>query len=351
MAFKILSIDGGGIRGIIPGQILVALEQKLQAKTNNPEARIGDYFDMVAGTSTGAILTAAYVCPDEKGRPKFTAQEAVDFYIEDGDDIFDVGFWRKIGTIGGLNDEKYSAKELERVLENAFGDTKLSELLKPTCFISYDIRQRRPIVFTQHDAVKKNKDFLVRDLLRGSSAAPTYFETARIYSLGSEKKKYVLVDGGMVANDPTLCAYSEAITFKKVSGIKNMMILSLGTGKQLKPYAYSEVKDWGPIGWAKPAINIAVEGGPQMTAYHMESIASTVKGSKFIRIQPDLYGADFALDNASPENLQALKSAGIKNAKKFDKQLDVVVKYLIKNQPEYIKDKLFQYLVVSARLD
>ena len=58
MAFKILSIDGGGIRGIIPGQILVALEEKLQAKTNNPEARIGDYFDMVAGTSTGAILTA-----------------------------------------------------------------------------------------------------------------------------------------------------------------------------------------------------------------------------------------------------------------------------------------------------
>ena len=330
MTKKILSIDGGGIRGILPGQILVVLEEKLKAKTGNDGARIVDFFDMVAGTSTGAILSAAYVCPDGNGKVKFTAQEALNFYLDEGDDIFDVGFWQKLTSMGGLTDEKFSAKELERVLDNAFGETKLSELLKPTCLVSYDVSKRLPIIFTQHDAVKKNKDFLVKDVLRGSSAAPTYFEAARIYSIPPEKKKYVLVDGGMVANDPTLCAYSEALnTFDDVNGIKDMVIFSIGTGKNLKRYSYSQIKDWGPLSWAKPSIDIALEGGPQMIEFHMENIASTVPGSKFYRIQPELFGADTSLDNASRDNLDALRDAGMENAKIHDALLDEIVDELV----------------------
>lgn len=78
---RILSIDGGGIRGILPGLILVCLEEKLKIKSGNPNARLGDFFDLVAGTSTGAILSAAYLCPNDKGKPKFSAQEAVNFYL------------------------------------------------------------------------------------------------------------------------------------------------------------------------------------------------------------------------------------------------------------------------------
>lgn len=334
MTFKILSIDGGGIRGIVPGQILVELEKKLQKKSGDKQARLGNYFDMVAGTSTGAILAAAYVCPEKPGqksaKAKFSAQDAVDLYLEEGDEIFDVSFWRKIGTLGGLNDEKYSARELERVLKNAFSDTLLSELLKPTCLISYDVKKRIPVIFTQHDAVKTKRDFLVRDLLRGSSAAPTYFEAARIFSQGSIRKKHILVDGGMVANDPTLCAYSEAIKFDAVKGIRDMMIFSLGTGKNLKSYSYPDIKDWGPLGWAKPSIDIALEGGPQMTEYHMKQIASTVRGSRFYRIQPELHGADTALDNASYDNLMKLKDAGMKNAEEHNKTLDKIVDELLK---------------------
>jgi len=330
MTKRILSIDGGGIRGILPGQILVVLEEKLKAKTGNDDARIADFFDMVAGTSTGAILSAAYVCPDDNGKVKFTAQEALNFYLDEGDDIFDVGFWQKFTSMSGLTDEKFSARELERVLDNAFGETKLSELLKPTCLVSYDVSKRMPIIFTQHDAVKKSKDFLVKDVLRGSSAAPTYFEAARIYSISPEKKKYVLIDGGMVANDPALCAYSEALnTFDDVSGIKDMVIFSLGTGKNLKRYSYSQIKDWGPLSWAKPSIDIALEGGPQMIEFHMENIASTVDGSKFFRIQPELFGADTSLDNASRDNLDALRDAGMENAKIHDALLDEIVDVLV----------------------
>jgi len=329
MTIRILSIDGGGIRGIIPGQILISLEEKLKSKSGDSNARIGDYFDLVAGTSTGAILCAAYVCPDNKGKPKYSAKEAVNFYLEDGDEIFDVGFWRTVGTLGGNTDEKYSADELERILENAFGEVKLSELLKPTCLVSYDVKQRIPVIFKQHTAVAKQRDFLVRDALRGSTAAPTYFEAARIYSLPPLKQKFVLVDGGMVANDPTLCAYSEAIKFDSVKGIKDMVIVSLGTGKQLKSYSYSEIKDWGPLGWAKPSIDIALEGGPQMTAYHMTQIASTIKKPKYFRIQPDLYGADPALDNATRENLENLRNAGIRNAQDYDGMLDEIAEILV----------------------
>lgn len=332
---RILSIDGGGIRGILPGMILVELEKKLQAISGKPEARIADYFDLVAGTSTGAILCAAYVCPGAKRKPKFTAQEAVNFYLEDGDDIFDVGLWKTISSLGGAADEKYSAKELERVLNTAFGDIKLSELLRPTCFVAYDVSNRLPIIFKQHSAVAKNRDFLVRDVLRGTSAAPTYFEAARIYSLPPVPEKFVLVDGGVAANDPALCAYSEAIKFSNVAGIKDMIIVSLGTGKKLQGYSYSEIKDWGPFGWAKPVIDIALEGGPQMTAYYLQQIASTVTNSKYYRIQPELYGADPALDNASRENLELLRNAGRQNAAVFDETLTEIANLLVSNGGDF----------------
>ncbi|MBA4712610.1 MULTISPECIES: patatin-like phospholipase family protein [Citrobacter] len=331
MAMRILSIDGGGIRGILPGMLLVALEKKLQDKEKKPTARIADYFDLVAGTSTGAILCSAYVCPDATGTPKFSAQEAVNFYLQDGDEIFDVGIWKTISSLGGVSDEKYPATELERVLKTAFGDTKLSKLLKPTCFVAYDVSSRLPVIFKQHSAVAKKRDFLVRDVLRATSAAPTYFEAARIYSLPPLPQKYVLVDGGVVANDPALCAFSEAIKFSNVAGIKDMIIVSLGTGKKLQGYSYSEVKDWGPFGWAKPAIDIALEGGPQMTAYYLQQIASTVKNAKYYRLQPELYDADPTLDNASRENLERLHNAGLQNAAAFDNTLNEIATLLVSN--------------------
>jgi len=127
--FRILSIDGGGIRGILPGQVLVALEKKLQKKSGNPNARIADFFDMIAGTSTGGILTCLYLCPDEKNpaRPRFTAQEAVDLYLKYGNDIFRDNIRQKLRSFGGLTDQKYSADSLENLLRKYFKE--ISNLL------------------------------------------------------------------------------------------------------------------------------------------------------------------------------------------------------------------------------
>ena len=110
--YSILSFDGGGIRGIIPGQVMVTLEAKLAERVaQNPslkllypnEVRLADFFDFFAGTSTGGILTSLYLCPDPKNltRPRFSAQEAVNLYLEYGDDIFEVSVWKKIASGDG----------------------------------------------------------------------------------------------------------------------------------------------------------------------------------------------------------------------------------------------------------
>jgi patatin-like phospholipase/acyl hydrolase len=335
VAIRILSIDGGGIRGILPGEILVSLEHKLKVQSGNPDARIGDFFDLIAGTSTGAVLGAAYIFPNKEGRPKFSAQEAVNIYFKEGDKVFNGGIWPYLDKLRLLKEEKYSTHELEKILKKYFGKTKLSELLKPTCFISYDIKKREQVIFRQHCALVRNEDFLVSDLLRGSTAAPTYFEPARIYSLSPINKKYILVDGGMVASDPALCAYSEAIKFSGVSGIKDMIIVSLGTGKQLTSYKYKETKNWGIFNWARPAIDIALSGGAQMTHYYLKQISSTVENTKYYRIQPDLYDANSALDDASPKNLKKLKKSGERNAKYYDKLLDDIARTLTNTQDNH----------------
>src|SRR5207253_3171898 len=129
-------IDGGGIRGIIPGRVLVFLEEKLQEISGDSNTRISDAFDLIAGTSTGGILTCLYLCPDSgSSRPRFSAAQAVDLYLQNGDDIFDVSIWKRISSVGGVADEKYSAAPLGKVLHDYFGDLQLSQLLKP-CLVA-----------------------------------------------------------------------------------------------------------------------------------------------------------------------------------------------------------------------
>ena len=207
---RILSIDGGGIRGIIPGRILMYLEKKLQEIDNNPDGRLADYFDMIAGTSTGGILTCTFLCPDSENnnRPKFTAAEAVDLYIKRGKIIFSRSLWQFLKSAGGLVDEKHSEKEIVKAFSDYYGNVRLSELLKPSLITAYDIERRSAFFFTGHNAAVKKKDFLLKDVARATSAAPTYFEAAGIRNI--EGAFYGLVDGGVFANNPAMCAYAEA---------------------------------------------------------------------------------------------------------------------------------------------
>src|SRR5260370_12515238 len=178
---KILSIDGGGIRGIVPGQVLIAIETKLQQRTGNPDARIADFFDFFAGTSTGGILTCVLLCPSliDPKRARFSAKDAVKLYVENGSKIFDAGLWHKIVSLNGVLEEKYEAGGIDGWLEKYFGELRLSQLLKPCIITSYDIERRETKFFAQQDYSRlgDEADFLVKDVCRATSAAPTYFET------------------------------------------------------------------------------------------------------------------------------------------------------------------------------
>ena len=336
---RILSIDGGGIRGIIPGQILVALEEKLQQMDNNPDACLADYFDLIAGTSTGGILTCIYLCPseDDPKKPRFSAKDAVELYLNRGDEIFDVSFWHKVRSAGGITDEKYDEGNLEEALEDYLDDLMLSDLIKPSLITSYDIKNRKGHFFKSHRAKKdKSYDFRVRDAARATSAAPTYFEVARVKS--ADNLVYPLVDGGVFVNNPALCAYSEARTtkfdsFRNKPKAAEMAILSIGTGNEDESYEYKKAKDWGAVQWIVPIIDIMMSGVSQTVDYQLKQIYDAVgRPKQYMRISPDLFGADTKMDNASMKNLKALKQAGIENAKKYDKQLTDFAKILIDNK-------------------
>src|SRR5690606_3942695 len=136
---RILSIDGGGIRGVIPGMFLVALEEKIQQATNNPEAHLTDYFDFFAGTSTGGILLSILLCPDDNDpkKQKYTAKDALDIYLGDGEEVVSAPTWRRFLSKCGLLSELYDETILENVLKSYVGQKELSELLKP-CIITAD---------------------------------------------------------------------------------------------------------------------------------------------------------------------------------------------------------------------
>ncbi len=313
---RILSIDGGGIRGIIPGRILVYLEEKLKELDNNPDGRISDYFDMIAGTSTGGILTCAYLCPDkeDKGRPKYSARDAVNLYIDRGKEIFTRSLWQKLISVGGVADEKHSATKIEYYFKEYFGDTKLSELLKPSLITAYDTERRSAFFFTGHNAVSGGHDFFVRDVARATSAAPTYFEAAGIKSLSGIF--YSLIDGGVFASNPSMCAYAESrkYDFGKISrpGAKDMLILSLGTGKIEKQYLYNSVKDYGLIEWIRPVIDIMMTGVSETVHHQLLQIFNSVgMEDNYLRISPDLGDASPDMDEVSDLNIRNLVKAGV----------------------------------------
>jgi patatin-like phospholipase/acyl hydrolase len=340
---RILSIDGGGIRGILPGKILVALEEKLQKKDNNPDARVADYFDLIAGTSTGGILTCILLCPSETDstKSKYSAAQAVELYIKNGTSIFSVPAWKKFQSFDGIRDEKYGSENIETVLNQYLHHLRLSQLIKPCLITAYDVKRSKPTFFRQHRAANRAADgnqaydFYLRDVARATSAAPTYFEVAMANSLSGVS--YPLIDGGVFANNPALCAFAEATQYFSQDTDKltaqEMFIFSIGTASSSKSYEYDKVKNWGVIEWIKPVLDIMMDGVSKTIDYQLMQIYEAIGRSRqYVRINPVLNEAKSDMDDASPANLKALVADGIENAEKYDEVLDRVVEMLIANK-------------------
>ncbi len=330
----ILSIDGGGIRGIIPGVILQCLEEKLQKKTKT-NLFIGDFFDFIAGTSTGGILASIYLIPNIHNRAQHSAKDALGLYLKNGEDIFHSSIWDKVQRAKGLIDERYSSNSLEKHLAEFFKNITLKELIKPCLITSYEITSRKAHFFTKSKEDMCN--FYMKDVARATSAAPSYFEPALIKSL--HEQEFALVDGGVFANNPALCAYAEArkTQFKgKIANpsAKDMIIVSIGTGIVKEPYTYAEMKDAGEIEWLSPIIDILMSGNAETVDYQLSQMYCTLSGKDskdYHRLEPILKEASPKMDLATKSNIRHLQQAGYSYVEECESQLNEIVDKISEN--------------------
>lgn len=295
----ILSIDGGGIRGIIPATLLAKIEQI----TRKPA---GQLFDMIAGTSTGGILALALAKPDGGGSPQYPAEELIGLYEEHGPTIFRRKRWRRILAAANLFDEKYSAAGLESVLERYFGEERLSAAVCPLLVTSYEIERRFPFFFRSSAARRDVAyDFPMKLVGRATSAAPTYFEPLKIET-GDAAGYYALVDGGLYANNPAMCALVEA---RRLFGEEPLLVVSLGTGALTRPIEYEQACRWGVARWAKPVLEIAFDGVSSTVHHQLQQMLARSQGGvrHYYRFQPVLDAGLQDMDDASGGNVRRLK--------------------------------------------
>ncbi|XP_023007182.1 patatin-like protein 2 isoform X2 [Cucurbita maxima] len=332
----VLSIDGGGIRGIIPATVLRFLEAKLQ-EIDGPDARVADYFDVIAGTSTGGLVTTMITAPNDLNRPMFAAADIVQFYLDHSPRIFPQTnhFLSQVTNFfGKVSGPRYDGKYLRSLTNRLLGDRTLNQTLANIVIPAFDIKLLQPVIFTTNDArASELKNPRLADVCISTSAAPTflpahYFETR---DANGGIRAFNLVDGGVAANNPTLTAISH-IT-KEISVLRNlhdyididpmdtrrMLVLSLGTGAPKNDERFSAAKaaKWGILNWilddgATPIIDIFGHASADMVDYHVSTLFQSLNTTEnYLRIQDDTLTGDVAsVDIATNENLQNLVRTG-----------------------------------------
>nr|CAB3481231.1 unnamed protein product [Digitaria exilis] len=263
----VLSIDGGGVRGIIPAVILAFLEEKLQ-ELDGPDARIADYFDVVAGTSTGGLLTAMLTAPGKNGRPLFDAKDLAQFYIDHSPKIFPQKNWilsKIFNTLRMVRGPKYDGKYLHALLRQYLGNIMLDNTLTNVVIPTFDIAFLQPTIFSSFELKHRPlKNALLSDITIGTSAAPTFFP-AHYFETKDDQgntRAFNLVDGGLAVNNPTLLAMSQVSKdiilgdedFFPVTPVDygKFMVISLGCGSTRRSrgaYSAKEAAKWGIFNW------------------------------------------------------------------------------------------------------
>ncbi|RLU00191.1 CBASS cGAMP-activated phospholipase [Ketobacter sp.] len=235
MTFRILSIDGGGIRGVYPAHILKCIEERL-------EINLLETVDMIAGTSTGSIVAAGVACD-------VRAKEIEEMYQQHGKAIFK----KKRSYIPGkklrnafqpMQESIYDSENLYAVLSGVFGDVTLGEIDKPLLLPATDIGNGNVHVFKSRYSAEFTRDPKVKlkDAVLASCSAPTFFDPHRVDA-------YLLSDGGLWANNPALAAVIDAQKRLEIP-LNEIRVLSLGTGHAKTAYGLKQGRRWGfATGW------------------------------------------------------------------------------------------------------
>jgi len=325
LMYRILAIDGGVVRGMVSAMVLAEIERRAGK-------RIGEMFDLIAGTSSGAILALGLAVPGPDGKPAKSATDWADVFEKEGARIFSRSSFTPVRWIQtawrwvwAWRRPMYSAKPLEEMLDEQFGETRSGDAVTDVLVVSYaterpDLRppgseEPKPgpgvhVASRTKARADKRKNFKMKDIARGSSAGPTFFSAHRVALVGQPDKHYALIDGGVVANNPAMCAFSHARKLRKK--LDEILLVSVGAGSHLHTRRYRQVRKWGRIQWLRPILNVLIGGTGETVDFHLEKI---LPKERYFRFQerlhepgeghPKLPSADF--DNVSPENIEALK--------------------------------------------
>jgi patatin-like phospholipase/acyl hydrolase len=322
--FRILSIDGGGIRGVIPAMVLTAIEEK----AGRP---IADLFDLIAGTSTGGIIAVGLAVRDDRGKPRFSAADMLTLYRARGREIFERSFWDGIVSVGGALDERYRHANLERILKEYLGDATLADCQPPIMVTSYDIERRQPYFFKSRKAGEEpDRNHHLRDVARATSAAPTYFEPARVESFDDLRSERILVDGGVFANNPAMCAYVEAGAHGAAPD--DVLLVSLGTGIATRKIPYDDARGWGALQWARPIIGVMMDGVADAVDYQLSQLLpgrDAGDRQRYFRFDKELVLALDDMDAANAGNIKSLMDEARSIIETQGSELDRLVRLLL----------------------
>jgi hypothetical protein len=331
--FKILSIDGGGIKGLYSAGILKHIEESLQKKTGDNNVRIVDYFDLVCGTSTGGLIALAISL-------RKPMAEVCDFYEKHGARIFPSPsslyrtFIRQTLFRG-----KYSDKYLKKVLQEFFGDHKLADSHSLLCIPSYDFTGGTYAVFRfDHKEGNLNRHNKLKyvDVALSTSAAPTYFPLSQI----PEENNTQYLDGGVWANNPTMVGLIESLRYfvgdKKAYQAAQIFSVSSLNNKSGRPPGMRRARAF--VDWTGDLFELSLIGQSEFSDFFLSTMArQQLLPMEYLRIP----GAEIApgqvkhiaMDNASRESLNLMNQ--LSTAMYYKYKEDELLKKIFSSKKTY----------------
>ena len=305
-SIKVLAIDGGGIRGIVPAIILSEIQKRLGTDLNN-------VFDLISGTSTGGIIALGIGTRCNSGQP-YSPDELLQLYVQSGPAIFEKNL---LTPEKELIRPKYSPDGLEAALDKFFGDAEFKTALTPLLISSYDLQGQLPFFFKSHKiAAQPNYNWPVVSVARATSAAPTFFPPLHLVR---DAEDYALVDGGVYVNNPSMAAYAEARSL--YADAAQFIVVSTGTGNRQDQIPYSAAKDWGLLGWAKEIVPVFMDSVSEGVDYEMRAMP----GCTYYRLQVEnLSPASNDMDDVTPQNLANLQTVSRNYVASISGELDAM---------------------------
>ena len=291
---RILSLDGGGIRGLVSAIWLEELDRRLRAAG---KGGVREHFDLIAGSSTGAMIAAGLACG-------LAPSQLTSLYQHFGDEVFPGAaerLWSRVTRTftQGLSAPRYAPQRLEAVLQRVFGARTLGEASPRLMVTAYDTLSRSSLFFKSFKPGQATVPLW--EVCRAATAAPAYFPA---YLTTVEGRRRALIDGGVVANNPTACAIAEAVRLNQDGRLDGLVVLSIGTGESTRQISEHEATTWGALEWAIPIIDVLFDGSSDSVDYIANEILSD---GHYFRMQAPLLRGYDDFDNVDATNLLGLR--------------------------------------------